>query len=156
MNDEDRAALLALRDSFAALGAADPDSWALSEISEDIPQLARFLALRRIWPELIDSWAAPGALENIPAAARLLAHGADRSDLAQLARVTAYEAVFGLLYNLTAAGRDGEAPDNSPGWRLMETTASGELTGRAVRHLHEDLLTMDPSGRDGRDLWDRQ
>ncbi|WP_432868635.1 hypothetical protein [Microbispora rosea] len=152
MNDEDRAALLALRDSFAALGAADPDSWALSEISEDIPQQARFLALRRIWPELIDSWAAPGALENIPAAARLLAHGADRSDLAQFARVTAFETVFGLLYNLTAAGRDGEAPDDSPGWRLMETTASGELTGRAVRHLHEDLLTMDPSGRDGRDL----
>ena len=155
MNDEDRAALLALRDSFAALGATDPDSWALSEISEDIPQLARYLALQRIWPELIDSWAAPGALENIPEAARLLAHGADRSDLAQFARVTAYEAV-GLLYNLTAAGRDGEAPDDSPGWRLMETTASGELTGRAVRRLHEDLLAMDPSGREGRDLWDRQ
>ncbi|MGP3958371.1 hypothetical protein ACTWPT_20365 [Nonomuraea sp. 3N208] len=77
-----------------------------------------------------------------------------RDDLAQLARASAYEAVFGLLYRLTAYGRDNEAPDDSPGWRLMETTAVGELTGRAVLSLHEDLLSMDPSGHEGQDLFE--
>ncbi|MFI7615880.1 hypothetical protein ACIBP6_32145 [Nonomuraea terrae] len=144
MDDVDRAALLALRARFEALGADDPDGRALSEATEGIPQLARYLALRSVWPELIDT--RPESLEAIPAANRLLSNGANRDDLVRLARVSAYEAVFGLLYRLTAQGRDVEAPDDSPGWRLMETTATGELTGRALQSLHEDLLGMDPAG----------
>lgn len=154
MNDVDREAVVALRACFEALGADDPEGWAVSEITENIPQLARFLALRSVWPELIDTWAAPGSLETIPAANRLLSNGANRDDLAQLVRSTTYEAVFDLLYRLTAHGHDDAAPDNSPGWRLMEITATGELTGRAIQSLHESLLSMDPSGRDGQDLFD--
>ncbi|NRQ30711.1 hypothetical protein HII36_02515 [Nonomuraea sp. NN258] len=154
MNENDRAKVRTLQNLFAALGADDPQGWAASEISEDIPQLARFLALRRIWPDLINAWAAPGALENIPAAARLLAAGANPADLARVAQVAAYETAFGLLHTLTASGRDDDAPADAPGWSLMETTPSGELTGRAVRSLHEDLLTMDPSGREGQDIFD--
>ncbi|MGW0192020.1 hypothetical protein [Nonomuraea sp. NPDC003201] len=154
MNQVDRDAVVALRASFEALGAGDPEGSAISEITENIPQLARFLALRSIWPELIDAWASPGSLETNPAANRLLSSGANRDDLAQLARASAYEAVFGLLYRLTANGQDDEAPENSPGWRLMETTAAGDLTGRAVQSLHEDLLSMDPSGREGQDLFE--
>ncbi|MFI7463906.1 hypothetical protein [Nonomuraea sp. NPDC049646] len=154
MDGVDRDAVVELQARFAALGADDPEGWALAEITENVPQLARFLALRSIWPELIDGWAAPGSLETVPAATRLLSNGADRDDLARLARASAYEAVFGLLYRLTAHGQDDEAPDNSPGRRLMETTATGELTGRAVRSLHEDLLGMDPSGREGQDLFE--
>ncbi|RAY13850.1 hypothetical protein DPM19_19230 [Actinomadura craniellae] len=122
-------------------------------MSESIPQLAGFLALRRIWPEMIDGWAAPGALESLPAAARLLAAGADRDDVIRLARCTAYEAVFAMLYRLTGEGRDHEASEDTPGWVLMETTPRGDLTGRPVRGLYEDILTMDPSGRDGQDLF---
>ncbi|GGO68199.1 hypothetical protein [Nonomuraea cavernae] len=153
MNEDDRAAAHTLQNLFATLGADDPQGRALSETSEDIPQLARFLALRHIWPDLINSWAAPDALEDIPAAARLLAHGADLTDLARVAQVAAYETAFGLLYSLTAYGRDHEAPEDTPGWRLMETTPAGELTGRAVQSLHESLLSMDPSGRDGQDIF---
>lgn len=153
MTEDDRAAARTLQNLFATLGADDPQGWALSETSEDIPQLARFLALRHIWPELINNWAAPDALEDIPAAARLLAHGADPTDLARVAQVAAYETAFDLLHSLTAHGRDHEAPEDTPGWRLMETTPSGELTGRAVQSLHESLLTMDPSGRDGQDIF---
>ncbi|TMR99083.1 hypothetical protein [Nonomuraea basaltis] len=97
---------------------------------------------------------APGSLETIPAAHRLLSNGANRDDLTQLARTSAYEAAFGLLYRLTAYGQDDDAPDDYPGWRLVETTAAGELTGRAVQSLHESLLTMDPSGREGQDLFE--
>ncbi|MEV0597097.1 hypothetical protein [Nonomuraea cavernae] len=153
MNETDRAAVLTLQNLFATLGADDPQGWAVSEISEDLPQLARFLALRHIWPDLINSWAAPGALEDIPAAARLLADGADPTDLARIAQVAAYETAFGLLHSLTAHGRDDDAPMDTPGWRLMETTPSGELTGRTVQSLHESLLAMDPAGRDGQDVF---
>jgi len=34
---------------FEVAGAPDPQSWAESELSEDIPQLARFLFLRQAW-----------------------------------------------------------------------------------------------------------
>lgn len=38
-----------LAETFRALGAGDPEGWAVSEVEEDIPQLARFLLLRRLW-----------------------------------------------------------------------------------------------------------
>ncbi|MDV9177112.1 hypothetical protein R6V09_44165 [Streptomyces sp. W16] len=36
---------------------------------------------------------------------------------------------------------------------VMETAGDGALTGQALPGLHEDLLTSDPGGRDGADLW---
>jgi hypothetical protein len=42
-----RAAVLA--EHFRELGAGDPEGWAVSEVEDDIPQLARFLFLRRLW-----------------------------------------------------------------------------------------------------------
>ncbi|MFE2072065.1 hypothetical protein [Streptomyces misionensis] len=39
------------------------------------------------------------------------------------------------------------------GWLVMESAEDGAPTGRALSGLHEDLLAMDPSGRDGADLW---
>ncbi|MFG2245778.1 hypothetical protein [Spirillospora sp. NPDC048823] len=95
----------------------------------------------------------PEAVENLPAAARLLTAGADRNEVVQVARAAAYEAVFGLLFRLTAEGRDVQAPEDTPGWSLMGTTSQDRLTGRPVQGLHEDLLTMDPSGHDGQDLF---
>jgi hypothetical protein len=46
---EDRRFAEALAEQFRALGAGDPEGWAASEVEEDIPQLARFLFLRRLW-----------------------------------------------------------------------------------------------------------
>ncbi|MDP4503704.1 hypothetical protein [Nonomuraea turcica] len=81
----------------------------------------------------------------------MLAAGADHTDLVRIARSVAYETAFALLYSITAHGYDHGAPD-TPGWRLMETTPAGELTGRSLQALHEDLLSMDPSGQEGGDL----
>ena len=51
-------------------------------------------------------------------------------------------------------GHDPEAPGDAPGWQLMETgAASDELTGRDVGGLHESILSLDPSGREGSDLF---
>jgi hypothetical protein len=45
--DRRRAGELAER--FRAAGAEQPEGWAASEVEEDIPQLARFIFLRRLW-----------------------------------------------------------------------------------------------------------
>jgi len=147
--DADRRKAEALRDRFAELGAEDPEGWAKSEIVEDIAQQARFVFLRSLWREAIDGWAA--GLERLPSGRRLLEGGAERSDLEKLARVAAYEAVFTVLNRLDE-GHDPDAPVDSPGWSLLER-AGDDLTGRPVDGLHESILTLDPSGREGADLY---
>ncbi|MEU7696945.1 hypothetical protein [Streptomyces sp. NPDC039028] len=141
-----------LRTQFRALGAADPSVWARSEIEENQPHLARFILLRSLWRGAIESWADPGALEQVPAARRLLDAGADRADLALLARAVAYEAVFAVVDELDCGG-DVSVSGVDVGWTVMETGEDGSSTGRPLMGLHEDLLGTDPSGRDGADLW---
>ncbi|GAA1215957.1 hypothetical protein GCM10009665_02200 [Kitasatospora nipponensis] len=141
-----------LRTRFEALGAPDAPGRARSETDEDQPQLARFMLLRSLWPGAIDGWADPGALEQVAAARRLLEAGADRDDLALLARAVAYEAVFAVVDELDCGG-DVNVSGVDVGWTVMESGADGTPTGRRLSALHEDLLTTDPSGRDGADLW---
>jgi hypothetical protein len=129
-----------LRDKFAALGADDPDSWASSEIAENIPQLARFRFLRGMWAIVDEHGPSTGPTHEAGEAAkeRLLALGAEPDDLRAIARMAAFDALSSALYFLDDPG-DDEVPD-LPGWALMETSG-GELTGRLVQGLHED---MDP------------
>lgn len=49
LDSEQRRRAEALAEQFRGLGAGDPAGWAASEVEEDIPQLARFLFLRRLW-----------------------------------------------------------------------------------------------------------
>lgn len=46
---DDRRRAEALAETFRELGAGEPEEWAASEVEDDIPQLARFLFLRRLW-----------------------------------------------------------------------------------------------------------
>ncbi|MFI8515128.1 hypothetical protein ACIGHB_28775 [Streptomyces sp. NPDC085460] len=130
----------------------DPQDRVRSEIDENQPQLARFLLLRSLWRGAIDGWADPEALEQVAAARRLLDAGADRRDLELLARAVAYEAVFVTVDELDC-GTDVNVSGVDVGWAVVESGEDGTPTGRRLSGLHEDLLTMDPSGRDGADLW---
>ena len=56
LDSEQHQRAIDLRDPCARFGARDPEIWARSEVGQDFAQLARFLALRHIWPEHIDSW----------------------------------------------------------------------------------------------------
>lgn len=137
------------------LGADDPAGWARSEIQENIAQQARYLFLRRLWPEAIDGWRDPAVISRVPATARVLGQGANPSDLSRALRLAAYEAVFTVL-SILDEGYDPDAPEDAPDWRLMETgPPSDQLTGRDVGGLHEDILTLDPSGLEGSDLFGR-
>jgi len=129
------------------LGCDDPQAWGESEISENLPQLARYRFLHTIWPEMIDSW--PAGISNIPAARRAVDAGASPHDVARLARAVAYETAFALLTHLA----DDDSAEGLPGWALAEIDPAGHPTGRYLDALHEDLLTLDPSGHDGQDLW---
>ena len=149
-----------------AADAPDPESWALSEVRENFPQLATFLLLRRLWRDCIEPHARVEdyaeqtirSAEQRPTAPladlglslkRLLAAGADPKDLGRFARVVAYEAVFGVVHALDE-GHDPEAAGDLPQWVLMERTPQGKLTGRDMYGLHESILGLDPSGREMR------
>lgn len=134
------------------LGAPDPAGWAASEAREGIPQQTRFLFLRSLWPESIDVWASEEAISRIPAGKRLLDAGASANDLSTLLRAVAYEAAFNVIARMDE-GNDPDGPEDAPGWVLLETGADAKPTGRVVGGLHEDLLSLDPSGTEGGDLW---
>ncbi len=164
LSQDEQAAANALVSKLRALGANEPELWVRSEMSEDIPQFARFLVLRHIWPALIDSWGrepdrwigqAIEMAERNPkghfadaglALKRMRACGVSAEDIASVARMASYETAFGVLDLIDTP----DAPSDAPAWRLMEADRDGKLTGRHVAGLHEDILTMDPSGREGR------
>jgi hypothetical protein len=127
-----------LRDRFEGLGAEDPEGWTRSEISENIPQLVRFLILRTILRQAVDSWARAGALTTIPAAQRLLAAGADPGDLLGLVQSTVHDTVFAVLECLDG-GRDTEASEEHPGWSLVEVGGAHAGPSRRIEGLHEAL-----------------
>ena len=77
--------------------------------------------------------------ENVreyPAAARAIDAGADSADVVTAMTAAAYEATFGTLFNLTAEED------------IQALAASGAALG-----LHEDLLSADPTGLAGADLF---
>ncbi|MEU8302060.1 hypothetical protein AB0C84_00750 [Actinomadura sp. NPDC048955] len=150
--EQQRTTATGLRDRFARLGAPGPGEWARSEVSEDIPQMARFLLLRRLWEEAINGWGDPGAVENIPAAARLLTAGANRDDIVLAMRTAAFEAVFATLLAIDEGGPITPDDQPLPGWRLHETDSTGRDTGRRLGGLYESLRETAPSERDAQDL----
>jgi hypothetical protein len=132
-------------------GCDQPHEWVRSELTEDIPQLARYRFLHVLWSRMIDVW--NESIENLPAVQRAVEAGAHRDDLTQLARTVAYETVFAMLYHL-ADDDPSPAAAHLPGWALIEIDpVTCNPTGRSIDALYESLLALDPSGREGRDLW---
>lgn len=151
---------------FRELGADDPESWAHYEVTQNSPQLARFCFLRSLWPRMIDAWRdEPAWIDAYIAEARrapwgafsdagqalqhMTAAGALPDDITSVARAVAYRVVFDLLYHLDYGAMEG-FEDSTPNWRLVELDAEGNPTERGMEGLHEYILSMDPSGREGK------
>jgi hypothetical protein len=150
---------------MTAWGAPDAEEWVRSEIEEDIPQMARFLVLRTLWRE-IDSWRDSSSkwqshivsmAEENPsgffadaghAIKRMQEAGVAVEDIGSVARFVAFESIFSVLDRIDE-GSDPEI-DDGPGWVLAEVDTNGDGTGRIVGGLHEDILMLDPSGREDR------
>jgi hypothetical protein len=169
LSAEEQSKTTALVASFKALSldtgyAGYAEAAARSEVSEGFPQLAVHYLLRSIWRS-IDSRATDhqwidysveaasrepsGYFADAGAAlARMLALGVTRQELASVARMVAYETAFDVVHRLDE-GYDPHGPATDRGWRVVETL-DGAPTGRHMDGLHEPLLSLDPSGREGR------
>lgn len=137
------------------LGCHNPRGWAESQEHENIPQVAIYTFMRSLWPNLINTWSERLSwLERLPSGTveRLVGSEEGSEELGRLAASVAYAVVFDLMAHLDAGG-DPTAPDDAPGWQLVETDSSGQPTGRTISGgLHEVLLELDPSGRQGNGL----
>lgn len=120
------------------LGAEVPDGWAASELSEDIAQEARWLVIRQVRDAVMLT---DENLRNLPGVSQLLEAGADPAVLLAAVREVARESAFAVL-DVIDEGYDPNAPDDAPGWALMELRSDGDevaFTGREVGGLHESL-----------------
>jgi len=137
----------ALRVAFIDLGAPDPESWARSEIDEDIPQLARLAFLRAVWRQ-IEEWR---EIDTVPALT-----GKVSGEVVALAVRVATQAAFHTALGVIGVIDDEEdvATPAAPGWRLVECDAEGRPTGRVLSGLHESFLAADPRGIEANDILD--
>jgi len=144
-----RARAASLRDTFARLGADDPEGWASSEVDENIPQLGRFVFLRAVWRE-IERW------RDHDAVARLSDDASDESvQLAAQAAARAALDVASAIVQLIDNEEDIESSEPLPGWLLVECGADGKPTGRVLGGLHESVLETDPRNIEGEDMGGR-
>ncbi len=166
MNDREAESL---RHFLLEHGCAEAEALVATEITDNRPAVTRWLFLQQLWPGIIDGYAAStewidrfitqttadptGSFADAGhAMKRMVAAGVPTTDIAQVMRFAAYEAVFGVLSFIDdgfVQNIEGEEVEGR-GWALVETDAEGELTGRTLDGLHESLLSMDPSGREGR------
>ncbi|HEX6335678.1 MAG TPA: hypothetical protein VFZ85_01880 [Jiangellaceae bacterium] len=92
-------------------------------------------------------------VRGIPTAVRAVDAGASPEDVAT-AMTAAYEAVFRLLFLLSAKQAEEGDGSFSTGWAvvaadLLETGEAVPEAGRPLEFLHEHLLTADPTGQEG-------
>jgi hypothetical protein len=153
---------------FRDLGADDPESWALSELAEGIPQLAHFIFLKQAWSAIEDeretSWidryieqgkgeraaktfwgSLGGALE------RMRARGVADKDLATVVQAMQYLLLGSICGQLDDCD---SSPINARGdwprvrWALFQVDSNGKPL-KPLGGLHEYADSMDPTGRAG-------
>jgi hypothetical protein len=135
-----------LRETFARLGADEPERWARSEVGEDIPQLGRFVSLRAVWRK-IERWRDRDAVANLTEDAS--------DDAVEIAARMAAQAAFDVALSIVQIldnEEDTESPEPLPGWLLIECDADGKPTGRVLNGLHESVLWTDPRNIEAEDI----
>ena len=143
-----------LTELFRKLGARDPAGWAHSQVTEDKPQLARFLFLRQAWGLVVSeddrSWienalatkpAGPGGA-IVPALKRLLGAGASEQDLTDVVRVMQQNLLFNICYLLSDPG-DVEPEVRDINWALFLVDENLEPIDM-VGGLHESVFETEP------------
>ncbi|MEZ6010142.1 MAG: hypothetical protein R3F05_20595 [Planctomycetota bacterium] len=146
-----------LTDVFRRLGARDPESWASSQISGGIPQLARFVFLTAAWTHVVEPEGGAWIEEQLDAAVRwpqlgghpvaaaihaLRAKGAADHELTALVRGMQSALLFNVCYQLDAGGASYE--DVTVRWELAQVDEQGQRLG-SIDALHESLCETDPA-----------
>ena len=151
------------------LGASEPIAWVRSEMTEDIPQIARFVFLHQVRSQIIsqftygrnltvaDQEKTPPSPKEIrtqekEAYQRLIHAGADPKDLESIALAATYNAMYEFLCLLDrAVPLTAEETEDAPQWFLGETAGRlGEehWTGRTLDSLHESFGSLYLSDED--------
>jgi hypothetical protein len=138
----------ALVERMRAAGANEPESWARSEIKEDIAQAARYGFLRVVWRDL-ERWRDPAFTSDAVAGIEL-SESQRQQVIARLAAV-AFRSALDVIHVIDNQG-DYDGVEGMPGWKLVEIDPDGEPTGRDVDGLHESLLDVDPLRLDAGDF----
>lgn len=149
---------------FQELGAEAPEQWAHSQITENIPQLLRFLFIKNAWATIPDNgdttWikreidnatanpTAPYAGLGM-ALARCKAKGVDDEDLTEIARCLKAQTLFHTCYLMDGPTDLPEALEDVS-WGLFQLDDIGRPFGRKIGGLHESVLGFDPAGREMR------
>ena len=111
--------------------------------------------LRVVWNEI--RGLTPQNVRNYTAAARAIDAGAAPSDIASAMMAAQYEIAFRLLFLLSCENAEEGNYEATLGWSLEEVALDlhGGRTPTGTDSLlcvHEDLLTSDPLGVEGRDI----
>jgi hypothetical protein len=149
-----------LGELFRKLGARHPEASAHSQLTEGIPQLARYLFLRQAWRQVVSpsdrSWMTemrtrdpndPGG-EFGPAIDRLLAAGARPEDLTTVVRIMQWWLLGSICVLLDDPG-DLEDEVGNIWWRLFLMDENNEPS-LPIPGLIESVLETDPTGREMR------
>ncbi|MCC6150365.1 MAG: hypothetical protein IT461_08965 [Planctomycetes bacterium] len=167
MSSKDNAAISKLAKVFRKLGANDPEGWAKSQVSEGIPQLARFAFLKAAWQEIVDdadaSWISSDVEEyeqrpDAPysgagrALKRMKQLGVNENDIVDLVRAKQANLLFNFCSLLDGASIPEfmEEIESQVAWVLMNIPESGVEEPKAIGGLLESVLETDPSGREMR------
>src|SRR3712207_4722967 len=105
-----------LIEAFRALGAADPEALAASQLDDGVPELHRFAFLKRLWDQVVKPGDAKwvertiGQVKSLgdddpqaaagPALERMLAAGVDPSDIMKVVWSAQAEMIYNLAFQL--------------------------------------------------------
>jgi hypothetical protein len=112
--------------------------------------------LKQVWSEIRSHH--ESTVRNYPCAARAIEAGASPKDLVTAMTAASYETAFRLLFLLSAEHAEEGDSEATIGWTLAEAEllASGQAIpngSSTLASLHEDLLSSDPAGLEGQDLF---
>lgn len=146
-NDRDKAD--SLQNKLQALGEDDPELTVYSEMTEDIPQLARMRFLYGLKMDIqeydknpeqvVESTLKHGFEETKAIVSKMLDSGFTHEEIAALMKFSVYDGMYNVIMRLEDPTIDG-LEEGYPYWTLLETDDNFEPTGREVNGLHESLL----------------
>ncbi len=146
---------------FSKLGAPDPEMWADSQITEGIPQLARFLFLKGAWQNIVKEGDIDWMYAEIESSKenpdspyagiglslkRIIDSGVSKAIINELVRSIQAQLLFNLCYLLEDSSIV-EGNEDFAHWMLHLTDEYGEPI-EPITGLHESVLETDPTGRE--------
>lgn len=138
-----------LIEAFRALGAADPESLASSQLEDRVPELHRFAFLKRLWDQVADTqstkWIeqtieqAKGLGEDDPQAAaapalkRMIDAGVDPNDILKVVWCAQAEMIYNIAFQLDDPGfavaqlpQHGGMQEEDALWGLFSVNEEGK------------------------------